>query len=88
MINGFIVLNSKGDVLLSRSYRDELSRGLATAFRSQVMGSKETRNPVNIIANYSFMHVRHEALFFVALTKFNANASIVFETVHRILENF
>ncbi len=52
------------------------------------MGSKETRNPVNIITNYSFMHVRHEALFFVALTKYNANASVVFETVHRIIEIF
>jgi len=89
MITVFFVLNSKGDVLLSRSYRgEEISRGITTAFRIQVLGSKEARNPVNIITNYSFIHVRHESLFFVALTKLNANVSVVFETIYKIIELF
>jgi AP-2 complex subunit mu-1 len=64
------------------------SRGVATAFRSAVLTSKEARNPVNILTNYSIMHVRHETLFFVALTKYNANVSVVFETLYKIIEIF
>jgi AP-2 complex subunit mu-1 len=63
-----------------------LSRGLATAFRMQVIGSKENRNPVNLITNYSFLHVRHESLYYVALCKLNADASVVFEVIHKIIE--
>jgi len=86
MITAFLVLNNKGDILLSRTYREEISRGLATAFRMQVIGSKENRNPVNLITNYSFLHVRHESLYYVALCKLNADASVVFEVIHRIIE--
>jgi len=88
MIGAIIVVNSKGDVLLSRTYRDELGRGVATAFKMQVLGSKENRNPVSLITNYSFLHVRHESIYFVAITKFNTDASVAFEVLHKVIEIF
>ena len=65
-----------------------ISRGVGTAFRTQVLVSKENRNPAKLITNYSFLYVRHESIYFVAITKYNANAALVFETLHKIIEIF
>lgn len=88
MATALLILNAKGDVLLSRSYREELSRSIATAFRNQVLGAKGTRVPIKLITNYSFFHVRHETLYFVAIAKTNVNAAMVFEIIYQVIEMF
>eukprot|EP00544_Gedaniella_sp_CCMP2646_P008943 CAMPEP_0202492664 /NCGR_PEP_ID=MMETSP1361-20130828/9285_1 /ASSEMBLY_ACC=CAM_ASM_000849 /TAXON_ID=210615 /ORGANISM="Staurosira complex sp., Strain CCMP2646" /LENGTH=423 /DNA_ID=CAMNT_0049122895 /DNA_START=68 /DNA_END=1339 /DNA_ORIENTATION=+ len=76
-----MVLNQKGDVMISRQYRDDVSRAAADSFRLQVVAAKETgtQAPVKRIENCSFLYTRHLNMYFVALTRSNVNPALVFE---------
>eukprot|EP00815_Leptocylindrus_aporus_P009755 CAMPEP_0116069648 /NCGR_PEP_ID=MMETSP0322-20121206/12443_1 /TAXON_ID=163516 /ORGANISM="Leptocylindrus danicus var. apora, Strain B651" /LENGTH=372 /DNA_ID=CAMNT_0003557113 /DNA_START=216 /DNA_END=1331 /DNA_ORIENTATION=- len=77
-----MILNQKGDILLSRQYRDDVSRAAADSFRLQVIAAKETGSqvgPVKRIENCSFLYTRHTNMYFVALTRSNVNPALVFE---------
>ena len=43
MISAVLFVNQKGEVVISRMYRDGFSRVVADTFRSQVIASKEVR---------------------------------------------
>jgi AP-2 complex subunit mu-1 len=89
MISAIFIVNQKGDVIISRNYRvDELNRGIIQSFRFNVIASKDSRSPIKIINNVSFMHIRCENIFLVAISKYNVNVCLVFETLHRIEEIF
>jgi len=82
MISMIMILNQKGDILLSRQYRDDVSRAAADSFRLQVIAAKETGSqvgPVKRIENCSFLYTRHTNMYFVALTRSNVNPALVFE---------
>jgi len=76
-----MVLNQKGDIMISRQYRDDVSRAAADSFRLQVIAAKETgtQAPVKRIENCSFLYTRHLNMYFVALTRSNVNPAMVFE---------
>jgi len=76
-----MVLNQKGDIMISRQYRDDVSRAAADSFRLQVIAAKETgtQAPVKRIDNCSFLYTRHLNMYFVALTRSNVNPAMVFE---------
>lgn len=76
-----LVLNQKGDIMISRQYRDDVSRAAADSFRLQVIAAKETGSqaPVKRIENCSFLYTRHLNMYFVALTRSNVNPALVFE---------
>eukprot|EP00934_Nitzschia_sp_Nitz4_P007905 Nitzschia sp. Nitz4//scaffold102_size76354//34682//36251//NITZ4_005632-RA/size76354-snap-gene-0.137-mRNA-1//-1//CDS//3329532249//7895//frame0 len=87
MISMIMILNSKGDIMISRQYRDDVSRSAADAFRLQVIATKETGTeaPVKRIENCSFLYVRHLNMFFVALTRSNVNPALVFEYLLQLI---
>lgn len=61
-------------------------RSVAGAFRTQIISAKlADRCPVKTIGSVSFMFVRHEELFLVAVTKQNAHAALVFEFLHKLI---
>lgn len=76
-----MVLNQKGDILISRQYRDDVSRTAADSFRLQVIAAKETGSqaPIKRIENCSFLYTRHLKMYFVAVTRSNVNPALVFE---------
>jgi len=76
-----MVLNHKGDILISRQYRDDVSRAAADSFRLSVIAAKETgtQAPIKRIENCSFLYTRHLKMYFVALTRSNVNPALVFE---------
>ena len=43
MISSVLFVNQKGEVIISRHYRDGYSKQIAETFRTQVLGSKEVR---------------------------------------------
>jgi len=67
--------------MISRQYRDDVSRAAADSFRLQVIAAKETgtQAPVKRIENCSFLYTRHLNMYFVALTRSNVNPALVFE---------
>jgi len=90
MISAVLILNARGHVLISRAYRDDVDpRSIASAFRSQIIATKVSdRSPVKTIGSVSFMFVRYEEMFLLAVTKLNSNASLVFEFLYKLIEIF
>jgi len=87
MISMVMILNQKGDIMISRQYRDDVSRAVADAFRLKVIATKNTgtESPVKRIENCSFLYTRHLNMFFVAVTRSNANPALVFEYLYQFI---
>jgi AP-2 complex subunit mu-1 len=85
MISAIYLINLKGEVLIYRSYRDDVSRAAADAFRMQVLAAKEFRSPVQVYEKASFFHIRSANVYLVAATRENVNASMVFEFLYQLV---
>uniref|UniRef100_A0A0L8GM78 MHD domain-containing protein n=1 Tax=Octopus bimaculoides TaxID=37653 RepID=A0A0L8GM78_OCTBM len=80
MIGGLFIYNHKGEVLISRVYRDDIGRNAVDAFRVNVIHARQqVRSPVTNIARTSFFHVRRSNIWLAAVSKQNVNAAMVFE---------
>ncbi|KAF9575951.1 hypothetical protein EC968_000913 [Mortierella alpina] len=85
MISALFIYNHKGEVLISRLYRQDLKLSIAEVFRVQVISNSDVRSPILTFGATSFFHVRHENLYIVAIAKCNANTALVFEFCYRII---
>lgn len=66
MIGGLFVYNHKGEVLISRVYRDDIGRNAVDAFRVNVIHARQqVRSPVTNIARTSFFHIKVTHQIFV-----------------------
>ncbi|KAI9361192.1 Mu homology domain-containing protein [Zopfochytrium polystomum] len=83
MLSGFFIFNVKGEVLISRLYRNDIKRSVADLFRIQVISSTDVRSPITTLGSTAFFHHRHENIYLVAVTKNNANAALVFEFLYK-----
>lgn len=86
MISAIIVYNLKGEVLISRLYRDGLRRSIADVFRIQVISNPDNRSPVLTLGSTSFLHIRHENLYIVGITRSNVDAALVFEFLQKLVQ--
>lgn len=85
MISAVIFYNLKGEVLISRLYRDGLRRSIADVFRIQVISNSENRSPVLTLGSTSFLHIRHDNLYIVGITRSNVDAALVFEFLYKLV---
>lgn len=75
MLSAIFLINQKGEIIIFRLYRDDVSLTAANTFRLSVIASKETGSePVRLIDGNTFMYIRHKDMFFVAVTRTNSNA--------------
>eukprot|EP01105_Mastigella_eilhardi_P006292 TRINITY_DN17920_c0_g1_i1.p1 TRINITY_DN17920_c0_g1~~TRINITY_DN17920_c0_g1_i1.p1 ORF type:complete len:443 (-),score=155.30 TRINITY_DN17920_c0_g1_i1:126-1454(-) len=88
MLSAIFFMNQKGDVLISRVYRDDVNRGIVQAFRSYILDAKEIRSPIKSIGTTTFLHIRVENIYVVAVTKQNVNACVVFELLYQLVKLF
>ena len=67
-ISGLLFINTKGEVIVSRYYRDNVSRSAADAFRTQVIAAKKGAESVPIINidKVSFLYCRQNDVYIVA----------------------
>uniref|UniRef100_H3G8V8 MHD domain-containing protein n=1 Tax=Phytophthora ramorum TaxID=164328 RepID=H3G8V8_PHYRM len=86
MISALFLISQKGEVVLNRFYRDDVSRRAADSFRLQVIAAKETGTlpPVKVIDGCSFLYTRHENLYLVAVSRVNINAALVFQFLYQL----
>lgn len=75
MISGVFLISQKGDVVLSRFYRDNASRRAADVFRKQVIAAKETgtKPPIQLIDGCTFLYTRHLNMYLAAVSSKNVN---------------
>jgi len=87
MIGGLFIYNHKGEVLISRVYRDDIGRNAVDAFRVNVIHARQqVRSPVTNIARTSFFHIKRSNIWLAAVTKQNVNAAMVFEFLLKMCE--
>ncbi|KAJ3069561.1 hypothetical protein HDU98_007381 [Podochytrium sp. JEL0797] len=86
MISAIFIFNAKGEVLISRLYRNDVKRTASDVFRIQVVSSVDVRSPITNVGSTSFFHHKHENIYVVAVTKLNANAAFVFEYLYKVVE--
>ena len=90
MIGALLFLNTRGDIVLSRAFRDAMSvRALADTFKYNLVTTKRTeRCPINIIDRVAYLHLHLESggLFLVACCNTNANAMAVYQYMIRLVQ--
>jgi len=87
MIAGLFVFNHKGEVLISRIYRDDIGRNVCDAFRVNVIHARQNvRSPVTNIARTSFFHIKRGNIWICAVSKQNVNAVMVFEFLTKMCQ--
>ncbi|XP_028394197.1 AP-2 complex subunit mu-like [Dendronephthya gigantea] len=87
MIGGVFVYNHKGEVLISRVFRDDIGRNCIDAFRVNVIHARGlVRSPVTNIARTSFFHTKRGNVWIAAVTRQNVNAAMVFEFLFKVVE--
>ena len=75
-IAALLFINQKGEVVISRMYRDGFSRSVADTFRTQILGNKDDmRSPVKVIGDTCFMYIKHGNMYVVAVASGNAQAA-------------
>jgi AP-2 complex subunit mu-1 len=85
MIGTIFVLTLKGGVILSRTYRPEdVNKSIATAFRTNIIATKEVRSPVVLFSNHSFAYIREDDIFLAAVSVYNTDVSAMFEILYAI----
>lgn len=85
MISALYFINLRGEVVIFRAFRDDITKAAADSFRMQVLASKEFRAPVLKYDNASFFFMRDSNLYLVAATRGNVNAAMVFQLMFEIV---
>ncbi|KMZ68436.1 AP-4 complex subunit mu [Zostera marina] len=88
MISQFFVLSQRGDNIVFRDYRGEVSKGSAEIFFRKVKFWKgddvDEAPPVFNVDGVNYVHVKVAGLLFVATTRINISPSLVLELLQRI----
>ncbi|CAD7941967.1 unnamed protein product [Amoebophrya sp. A120] len=89
MISSIILLNQKGDILVLRSYKDDVLRSEIEKFAEVVVSAKELQErPIHQLDNCYFLHVTSGEVTLVAATKNDVNCVLVFKLLYKLTELF
>eukprot|EP00834_Sanchytrium_tribonematis_P005944 NODE_398_length_8105_cov_1.375094.p1 type:complete len:364 gc:universal NODE_398_length_8105_cov_1.375094:1665-574(-) len=94
MIAGVFIYGFKGELILSKVFRQELTRrGVSERFRVLVINNPRVNSPITPITLptpqgplqlYTY-HIKHEDMFIVAVSKDSVNVAMVFEFLYRFV---
>lgn len=92
MISVLFIFNSKGDVLMSKMFKEGVKRNVSDVFRIQVINAaarapsgttstqaRDVRLPVLTLGSTSFLYIRSGSLWFVAVTRSNQDSLVILE---------
>lgn len=81
MASTVFFVNQKGDEVVSRHYRNDVSKAALDAFRNRVIKGKMTGTVPSVtqLEGTSFLYIRHKNLYLVAATKGNPNPALILE---------
>lgn len=96
MITALLIFNTKGDVLMSKFYKEGVKKNVTDVFRIQVINSAgkvatsatashANRLPVLTLGSTSFLYIRSGPLWLVAVTRSNQDTAVIFEFLHHLL---
>merc|ERR1712032_1504316 len=89
MISSILLINLKGEILILRAYKDDVSRAELQVFCNRVVAAKESRDkPVQNLNGCHFIHIQNGDIVLVAATKANVNVVLVLKLLYKMVELF
>jgi len=90
MISAVLLISKHGDVVISRFYRGDVPSDVANTFADKVIRQKNTANlpPIQYINGYSFAYMKHRDMYFVGISKGNANVAMLFQFLKNLAAIF
>ena len=88
MLDAILILNTKGDTLVSRYLREDQTKRLANTFRVNVVCAKSVRSPILHIGHTSYLYTKSEDIYLLITTNHNADAALIFEVLFRVVRQF
>lgn len=86
-VSAILFINLRGDVVISRYYRNNFREATVDSFRRLITSKKlDNMPPVVQIDDCSFLASRHNDMYVVAVTKLNANAAMIFQFIFKLVE--
>lgn len=86
MISAILVYGCKGEILVSRIYKDGLRRAVTDAFRVQVITNEGQQSPLLTIGSTSFLHIRYNSLYIVAASRHDVDGIAIFELLYKFCD--
>ncbi len=89
-ISSIYILDNKGRVLITRAYRDDVSHSVLDVFNSKLIefNDETSYRPIFIDNNIAYFHIQVNNLIFLIVSQSNANVTLVFSFMHKLIEVF
>lgn len=84
MISAIMILDRTGDILIIHKYRNDFDMVAIDNYRIGVIATKDIVSPCVLLDETSFLHTQENDLFYVGVTRQNANTSLIFEFLSRL----
>lgn len=82
------ILDLKGKVLINRNYRGDIPSSAVEKFMPVVLEAEEELNPVVQGDGLSYVYVRHNNLYILAITRKNSNVAAILVYLHKMRQVF
>jgi len=87
MISSILIINQKGEILINRAYKGDVSRAEAVLFCQKVVAAKEANEkPVQSIGLCHYIHITIADVIIVGTTKYNTNVTLVLRVLYKLAE--
>ncbi len=86
MASSILFVNEKGDILIFRKFRDDVSRKETLNFCNKIVATKEANEtPLIEIDGVTFMHTTVNDVTVVATSKSNCNCTMIMEFLYQLI---
>jgi AP-2 complex subunit mu-1 len=83
MSSSVIFVNQKGDILIYRRFRDDVSRAEVMNFCDKIVATKAAKEtPIICLDGVSFLHTTYNDITVIATTKGNINAALIIQFLY------
>jgi len=83
MISSIVFINLKGEILIYRVYKDDITRAETMQFCTRIVARKENKEcPIINIDGASFIHITHKDIILLATTKVNVNIGMAVQFLY------
>ncbi|CAD8164252.1 unnamed protein product [Paramecium pentaurelia] len=87
MISSIVFINHKGEILIYRVYKDDITRSETTQFCAKIVATKENKEcPIINIDGTSFIHITIKDIVVLATTKVNVNVAMTLQFLYQLVK--
>ncbi|CRH00063.1 AP-4 complex subunit mu, putative [Plasmodium relictum] len=88
VISQFYILSPRGDTIINRDFRGDITKGSAEIFFRNVKLYKGDAPPLFYLNGINFTYLKNNSLYFVLTSLFNISPSYLIELLNRLLKIF